>query len=179
MKKLFILLSALILIPGIFAISTNLKTNYSPRETMIVRIDGNFLNPITPENVFFYSGRQLVALEYDVAKIDDSFYIYAILPSIERNYTLVIKNAHYFELGKERKEELRYNFSVSGNISEFTIKPGFVIASTDFPITVESNTDRMMVDIKYQTYSTSLEVLPYKIKSYTCLLYTSPSPRDS
>lgn len=175
MKKLFFVLLAFFLIPSVFAISLDLKENYAPRETMIVKIDGNFLDPIVPGNVFFYSGRQLIALEYDVAKIDDSFYIYAILPNIERNYTLVIKNAHYFELGKEKTEELRYNFSVSGNISDFTIKPGFVITSIDFPITLESNTDRMTVDIKYQTYSTSVEVLPYKIKSYTIPLIYSPT----
>ena len=76
---------------------------------------------------------------YDLAKIQDSYYLYALLPYKERNYTLIIKNAHYYEVGQEKKQDLKFDFSVSGNISSFSVNPGFVITDKDFTIKARSN----------------------------------------
>jgi hypothetical protein len=160
-KKLFLAFLLLAILPSVFAISVSVDKTYTPRETILVKFDGNFLNnPIIAENIQFYSGRQLVALEYNVAKLDNSYYLYAILPNIERNYTLVVKNVHYFEAGQEKMQTLQYNFSVTGNVSDFTVKPGFVITDTTFPLTLESNTNQLTVQLNYADFSTSIDLMP-------------------
>jgi hypothetical protein len=160
MKKLFFAFLLLAILPGVFAISVSIDKMYSPRETVLVKFDGNFLEPVIAENIQFYSGRQLVALEYDVAKLDNSYYLYAILPNTERNYTLVIKNVHYFEAGQETTQTLQYNFSATGNVSDFTVKPGFVIADTTFSLTLESNANPLTVQLNYADFSTSIDLMP-------------------
>ena len=81
MKKFFIALLFLFILPGVLAISVSIEEQYQPRQTVLVKIDGNFLDPIIADNIAFYSGRQLVAMDYNVAKLDPSFYLYAVLPN--------------------------------------------------------------------------------------------------
>ncbi len=160
MKKIFLIILLLAILPSVFAISVSIDKTYTPRETILVKFDGNFLEPIIAENIQFYSGRQLVALEYNAAKLDNSYYLYAILPNIERNYTLVVKNVHYFEAGQEKTQTLQYNFSAIGNVSDFTVKPGFVITDTTFPLTLESNANQLTVQLNYADFSTSIDLMP-------------------
>jgi len=139
-RKLGVLLLILFLIlPTVLAIETNLKSIYQPSETLIAEISGNFIDNLKPENILFYSGRVFVPMIYDLAKIQDKYYLYAILPEKERNYTLIIKNVHYTEAGQEKQDDLQYNFSVLGNISSFSVNPGFIITNQDFNIKVEAN----------------------------------------
>ena len=167
MKKIFIALLFLFILPSVFAISVSIDKQYHPRQTILVKIDGNFLDPIIADNIAFYSGRQLVAMDYNVAKLENTYYLYAILPNQERNYTMNIKNAHYFEAGQEKTQNLEYNFSVSGNISVFTVKPGFILTDKSFPLTLESNTEKITVDIKYSTFTSSVELMPGIPKTIT------------
>jgi hypothetical protein len=160
MKKLFLAVLLLAILPSVLAISVSIDKQYQPRQAILVKIDGNFLDPIIADNIAFYSGRQLVAMDYNVAKIENSYYLYAILPNTERNYTMIIKNVHYFELGQEKTQNLEYNFSVSGNVSVFTVKPGFIVTDKSFPLTLESNTEKITVDIKYSTFTSSVELMP-------------------
>ena len=76
---------------------------------------------------------------YDLLKIQDKYYLYALLPDKQRNYTLIIKNAHYLESGAEKQEDLKFAFEVSGNTSLFTINPGLMVTNKDFDIKAESN----------------------------------------
>lgn len=160
MKKLFLIILLLAILPSVFAISVSIDNAYTPRETILVKFDGNFLEPVIADNIQFYSGRQLIALEYNVAKLDNSYYLYAILPNIERNYTLIVKNVHYFEAGQEKTQTLQYNFSVNGNVSDFTVKPGFVITDTTFPLTLESNANQLTVQLNYADFATSIDLMP-------------------
>jgi len=136
-RKLGVLLF-LFLIPSVFAIEINLKENYHPGETLIVEITGNFLDNLKAEDMLFYSGRLYTPLIYDLGKVKDKYYLYALLPDKQRNYTLIIKNAHYTEAGQEKIEDLEFDFSVSGNLSLFTVNPGFIITDRDFNIKVNA-----------------------------------------
>jgi len=160
MKKIFpsLFFFLILALPGVFAISTDLNKTYFPRQTLITKISGNFLDPLKSENVFFYSGREKISMEYEIAKIEDSFYLYSILPNKERNYTLIIKNAHYFEAGQDFTQDLEFNFSVQGKVADFTVKPGFVISSKDFFITLESNFDTIPINLTYVNFTSTEEV---------------------
>jgi len=140
MKKLGVLLIAILtLIVSVSAIETNLKTIYQPGQTLIAEFSGNFIDNPKAENILFYSGRAYIPLIYDLAKIQDKYYLYAILPIQERNYTLIIRNAHYLEANQEKQEDLQFNFSTQGNLSSFSVNPGFIITSQDFKIKVQAN----------------------------------------
>jgi len=154
MKKLvFILL--ILLLPSVLAIETTIKQEYSPAETLIAEISGNFIDNLKSENVLFYSGRVFVPLVYDLAKVQDKYYLYALLPAKERNYTLIIKNAHYIETGTEKRQDLSYNFSVKGNLSAFSVNPGFIITNNDFNIKVISTKS---IDLKAEFLNSSQNI---------------------
>jgi len=144
-KLLLFFFLALFTIPLISAITTNLKQDYKPLETMILKIDGNFIDGIKQNDVFLYSDRLGISLDYDINKIGGSYYLYATLPNNERNYTLILKNIHYIEEGKEKTENIEFNFSIKGNVSLFSINPGFIITDKDFSIGVTSNNKEINV----------------------------------
>lgn len=160
MRKAFLTLFFLLILvlPSVFAVSIDLNKTYFPRQTLITKISGNFLENIKSENIFFYSGRDKISMEYEIAKIEDSFYLYSILPNKERNYTLIIKDAHYFEAGQDIKQDLEFNFTVSGRVADFTIKPGFIVSSKDFSITLESNFDTISINLTYVNFTAAEEV---------------------
>jgi hypothetical protein len=131
------LLMLLFLLPLVSAINLDINSIYSPGETIIGSIEGNFISPITSNNFYFYSDRSLIPIQTKVAFINDKYYFYGQIPSLERNYTLIVKNLHYLEL-EEKTGEIEKNFSVSGNISDFSVSPGFIIENQSFSIKVKS-----------------------------------------
>lgn len=148
MKKSLLFIFLLVL-PLVSAIDINLKQNYSPGETLVFSIAGNFLSPISLEDIYFYSDREQMPLISDMGRIQDKYYVYALLPLTERNYTFVIKNAHYFENGVEKTEDIERNFSVSGDVIDYSVSPGFVIAKSDFSISVESKNKPLSLSAKF------------------------------
>jgi len=160
MKKAVFILLVLFLIPVVLAVEINLKEQYQPKETFTATISGNFLDNIEAEDILFYSGRLYTPMIYDLAKIQDTYYIYSLLPSKERNYTLVIKNTHYLGMGgQEKKSDLKFDFDVSGPLSPFTVKPGFVITNKDFEVEVESNVKNLNIQASFLNISKQIEVL--------------------
>jgi len=93
MKKaiFFIILLSFFVIP-VSAISTDMKESYSLGETMIIEIFGDILEPIFPENVEFRRGHVKVPFDYDIKKLGDRYFLWAVTPESENNYTLVLKD---------------------------------------------------------------------------------------
>jgi hypothetical protein len=160
MKKGLIIALVLLLfaMPLVSAITTTIKSEYKPLETMILKIDGNFIDGIKQDNVYFYSDRIFIPMVYDINKIGDSYYLYALLPNEQKNYTLTLKDVHYLEEGREKTENLDFNFSTKGNVSLFTITPGFVITNKDFSIKITSNKKSIAVKSNFQNLINSINV---------------------
>lgn len=158
MKK-SLLLILIFFIPVVYAINTNIQSTYHPLQTLIIELKGVFLSPIKYDDVFFYSGRTYIPMEYDIKRIGENYYIYTILPNKERNYTLLIKNVHYFENGEEKTEDLSYNFTVSGNISSFYIRPGFITTNNNFSISVTVNKE-VNIKISFLKKESNLTLKP-------------------
>ncbi len=162
MKKesvlLLIFAFAILILPAVLAIETTLKQEYQPGETLIAEISGNFIDSLEPENFLFYSGRAFIPMIYDVSKIQDKYYVYALLPDNERNYALIIKDAHYLEEGMEKSEDLQFNFSVSGNISLFSVNPGFIITNKDFNIKLESKVKSIVLKSEFLNSTKELSI---------------------
>ena len=144
MKKLC-LLSAFIIILSYLqfagAITTDMKDSYSPGETMIVGLSGNILEQIPSENVVFKRGHVAVPLEYDIKKLGDKTYLWAIAPLSEDNYTLNINGVVTTVAGNVQKIDYEKNFTVAGKVADYSVKPGFVLAKDDFDLTIRLNED--------------------------------------
>ncbi|HLF53980.1 MAG TPA: hypothetical protein VI544_02265 [Candidatus Nanoarchaeia archaeon] len=123
------------------AISTNLEDSYNPGETMITEISGNILEPITNANVELRRGHILVPFDYEVKKLGDKYYLWMTSPTQQINYTLRIKEITTYVSGNIREIDYEKNFSVSGNLSDYSIKPGVILAEKDFEIMVRLNED--------------------------------------
>ena len=125
------------------AITTSLKDNYQSGETIIFSLSGNILEAIAFEQVSFLRGYVKLPLEYNIKKLGDNYYVWAIAPTAEteNNYSFVIKDLFTTVNGKEEKIDFVQNFTISGNLTDYSIKPGLIFAKDDFEIDVQLNED--------------------------------------
>ena len=137
------MLISFILLNNAGAITTSLKDSYQSGETIILSLSGNILEPIFPEQVEFKRGYIKLPLEYDIKKLGENYYVWAIAPFVENetNYTLLIKDVATTVNGKTEKINYEKNFSVYGNLTDNSIKPGIIFAKSDFNIAVQLNED--------------------------------------
>jgi len=159
MKKVFIaLIFVLFITPLVSSINLGINSNYKPGETLLGTLEGNFISSPTPENFYFYSDREQMPLIFDITKIQDKYYFYALLPSEERNYTLDIKNLKFYENGKEMTGDIERNFSVSGNSIDFSVYPGFLIMRNVSSLTVESQNQPLSVSANFLNTTQTIQV---------------------
>tara|TARA_Y100000310_G_scaffold342955_1_gene448443 strand:- start:416 stop:1651 length:1236 start_codon:yes stop_codon:yes gene_type:complete len=131
----------MLLIPGVYSISTDLRETYQPGETMITEIKGNFLEPLTAENVEFRRGHVVVPFEYDLGRLSDKYFLWAIMPRKENNYSLVLKDVVTTVEGRVEEIDYEQNFSTVGELVDYSVKPGFKLVQESFTIEVELNED--------------------------------------
>ncbi|MEK6848919.1 MAG: hypothetical protein AABX65_04805 [Nanoarchaeota archaeon] len=147
---LLIAMLVVVFVPQVIALDANLsKSLYAQGETLLLRLEGNFLSPIKESEILFVSNRQEIPIPLSVSKLQDIYYIFAVLPLVERNYSLVLKNLHYLEARKEKRQDLEINFSTSGNVSEFSVTPAFISTTDDFSLTLQSNLVPVVVSVKF------------------------------
>lgn len=158
MKNISVLLILLLILPLVSAVDINLKQEFKPGETMLANIEANILTPIKVQDIYFYSGRVQIPILFDVARIGDISYIYAQLPLTERNYTIVIKNLHFYENGIEQVKDIKKDFQVAGNVTDFSVSPGFIIATGDFSISIESKNKKIELQTTFLEEEKTVEV---------------------
>jgi hypothetical protein len=141
-EKLAVFVIAAVMLSNLgCAISSSVKEAYAPGETIIAEISGNILEPISASDVEFRRGHVGVPLDYDLKKIDGKYYIWAAAPELNENYTIAIKGISTTISGKVQEIDYEKNFSVLGNITDYSIKPGFVDSAIDFEIKATLNDD--------------------------------------
>jgi len=165
-KSRIILLILLLIFPIISAVEFDMKTNFSQGETLMAKVSGYFLEPILKEDIFFYRGHVRISVDPYVAEIDDEFYIYAkLLDKAPNNYSIAIKNLKYMKGSQISEEDLVKNFSITEDIADFSIDPGFIVTEDDFFIEVQNLQDyKISMEIKniseeYFIYQESLITL--------------------
>lgn len=142
MKRILMLTILLLLLPIVQAITTNMAQTYQPGETMIIKIQGNILQPITPENVFFKRAHVPIAVIYDVKRIGSDYYLYAQMPLQLNNYSLFIGNIATTVNGVATQIDFDQSFSVSGNITDYSIAPGLAIVTDSLSLNAILNLDQ-------------------------------------
>jgi len=166
MKKVgIVLLLVLISLTFVSAIETSLKQEYRTGETLIASFSG--FSSMESENILFYSGRAFTPLVYGLAKIQDRYYLYAQLPFEEKNLTLKILQAKFLEQGQEVSRDLEYNFLVSGNISDFSVNPGFIITNKEFQITIRNYDRQSEISTSFQGIVSSYSLIIGEEKTLT------------
>ena len=140
-RGIILFLCALLFLNSVSAISTTLKESYEKGETIIAEISGNIIEPITASQVEFKRGHVAVPFKYDFKKLGERYFLWAITPENENNYTLIIKDIVTTLSGKTETINFEQNFSVKGNLTDYSIKPGFISTKTDFSISIKLNED--------------------------------------
>ncbi len=152
---LLILILLVLKLPPAFSLEFTLSQNLSQGETLIAKISGNLLNPILSQDIFFYRGHSKASFIYDVAKIGDSFYIYAqTINKQPVNYSILIKNVEYYKANNIIKQDLVKNFTINNKTADFFVSPGFIKTNKSFSLNIENLQD---FDIKV---SSKFEELP-------------------
>lgn len=150
----------ILVVPFSSSITSDMQAEYSQDETVVVKISGNILEPISKEQVEFKKENVRVPFSYDIKKLGDGkYYLWFVTPSnVEKqnnsqNYTLLIKGISTTLNGLTTKLNFSQNFSVSGKFSDYYIEPGFVFTKEDFKIDVTLNRDddtNIDIDFPYQ-----------------------------
>ena len=123
------------------AITTDLRANYSPGETIIIKISGNILEQISQSQVEFKRGHVSVPAEYEIINLGGDYFLWALAPLGVNNYTLHLNDISTTVQGKVKKIDFEQNFSVYGNVIDYSVKPGIIFAKEDFQVIIQLNED--------------------------------------
>jgi len=138
---IFLLILFLIL-PIILAVEFDMKSEFKQGETLLAKISGNFPEAIQKENVFFYRGHVEIPMQFEIAKIENDFYIYAsLLGRLQNNYSIVVKNTKYMKGAEIIDDDISKNFTITNETADFSIEPGFVTTEGAFSIEVQNLQD--------------------------------------
>src|SRR3989344_964327 len=111
---LFLAIFSLMVLPQISAVEVIMDSSFSSGETLLAKVSGNFIDQITRENVFFYRGHVPIAVIYDVVKIEDEFYIYALLTGKnDGNYSISIEDVRYYKATQIVDDNIILDFTIS------------------------------------------------------------------
>jgi hypothetical protein len=144
MKNFSIILFLFLFLPFVSAVQLSINQNFSQGETIIAKISGNFISPITNDNIFFCSGyicneNFRIPMEYEVLKLGDDYYLYAITTGKSAgNYSLSIQNVQYMRGSQVANDTIAANFSITNSTADFSVNPGFVYSSGDFYLQVQN-----------------------------------------
>lgn len=141
MKKVLIAMIFIIslTLPFISAVDFDMKSNFSQQEILMAKISGDFSEPVLPENIQFFRKHVRIAVDSQVAKINEDYYIYAPLTGkAPGNYSILIEEVEYRQAGKTVDDDLQKNFTITEDLADFTINPGFVNTKENFKIDLEN-----------------------------------------
>ncbi|MFA4953484.1 MAG: hypothetical protein WC584_04640 [Candidatus Pacearchaeota archaeon] len=160
MKKEFAFILLLVFILNfISAVEFDIKSYYNQGETLITKISGNFIDTISKGNIFFYEDYVRVPIQYDIAKIEDEYYFYAILPEKQENYSVSIEDVKYYQGSRIIEDDIKRNFSTTSELADFSLNPGFVITSEVFSLNIQNLQDsKNTININYDGKETEIEL---------------------
>ncbi|MCP6719672.1 MAG: hypothetical protein KJI71_05665, partial [Patescibacteria group bacterium] len=140
MKKSVVFLTILFLIfPLVSAIDFEINSEFDQGETLLAKFSGNFLEPVTESNIFFYRGHVRIPVVYDIREIDDEFYLYALLTGKDSgNYSVALEDVRYMKGVEISEEDIVKEFTITENTALFSINPGFVETFEDFSIKIQN-----------------------------------------
>ncbi|MBI2047437.1 hypothetical protein HYT26_04735 [Candidatus Pacearchaeota archaeon] len=165
---------SLLFLLAVFFLSLNLagaiqvqlsKESYNSGETLIARLDADFISSPSSDNVFFYRGHVLVNMIYDAVFSNNTLFIYAIVPDTARNYTIAVKNIKYLENGIVKETEIAKDFAVSSEKADFYVTPGLILTGGDFNIRAVSKKENYTsIKASFQGMKQDISLSPFGYK---------------
>ena len=142
-------LFVLLFLPFISAVEVSMNSAFAQGETLLAKFSGNFVDQITDDNVFFYRNHLAIPMIYDVVKINNDFYVYALLQEDQEpgNYSLSIRGVEYYKATQIVDDDIASNFTVTEETAEFSINPGAVFTATDFSVEIQNLLDKSITVI--------------------------------
>lgn len=138
-RQVLAILLGIFLTCQIFALEIIAKDEFSQGETFSATLSGKILEPIKRENIRFYAGHVQIPMTFDMIKLNEIYYFYALLPYSQKNITLKIKNVYYKENNKIQTDDLTKNFLITEKLADFNVRPGFIVAISDFILSAYNN----------------------------------------
>ncbi|MEK6918959.1 MAG: hypothetical protein AABW73_02875 [Nanoarchaeota archaeon] len=157
------------------AVQLVLNDRFHPGETLIAELKGNIISPIKHSDVNFYYGNKLVSMDYDVTKLGNSYFIYAVLPVEEKDYRMVLSNVAYFEQGKESTSNITANVSVNGSVADFSVTPGVIVTNKDFLVTIKNLGSDLTLTSGFNNQQTTTNVGYGRVKELQFSIVKIPS----
>ena len=158
--KIFLLLTSFLFIlivsvSFISAIQIEMNEEFSQDETLMAKITGNFVDALTSNNIFFYREHVRVPTQFSLEKVESDYYLYALLSNKNAgNYSIQIQNLRY-KIGTQVKDDdVIKNFTITEEIADFYVVPGFVRTEDDFSLELTNLRDGSLeVEITFGNYS--------------------------
>jgi len=143
-KKLIPIFLLLFILPFYSSAQIEMKSSYDAGETLIAKVSGNFVQPVSEQNILFYRRHMPTSMESSLIKIDNDYYIYAQIPleKIPDNYSIVLQGVKYFQGTQIKEENIVYNFSITNKTADFSVNPAVLMANSDFSISVQNMQDK-------------------------------------
>jgi len=176
MRKELIVIGLLLLMPFISAVTVDLNSQYQKGETLIATISGTFETSLLKDNIKFYRDNHVrIPMDFEMTKILDNYYLYAsLIGKNEGNYSLSIEGINYIiSLGESSNEDIRTNFTITNDIAEFAISPGFIITQDDFSLEISNlRSETVQINIESE-YSSSNK------KTFLEAIFGSGTPEET
>lgn len=129
----------LIICQSVFAVEFTLNPEFKQGETIIAKISGNFVVPLSKSNVFFYKEHVRIPVEYGIEKMGKEYYLYASLEGkSEGNYSVSLEDIQYREGTATITSPIVKNFSITNETADFSLKPGAILSSGDFSVELQN-----------------------------------------
>lgn len=158
--KIFILLTIFLVLfffPLISAVEVSMNSNFSQGETLLAKFSGNFIDQITRDNVVFYRSHVKIPIVYNVVKMNEEFYVYALLTGkTPGNYSLNIERVSYMKGAEIVDNDIISNFSISNETAIFSVSPGALSTGTDFSVEIQNLQDKK-ITVKVNKDSSSID----------------------
>lgn len=117
------------------------KEDFRQGETFFATLQGNILEPVQKQNVGFYEGHVQIPLTFDILKIQEIYYISALLPYSEKNLSIKIQDVYYKEQNKVQKNNLEKNFTIFNELADFNVEPGAFLTKSNLTLNLYNNLD--------------------------------------
>jgi hypothetical protein len=96
-------------------------------QTLLGKIQGNFINGISNTNILFYKGDMRIPFNFVLKNIQGDYYLYADSEGRSPgNYSIKIKDVSYLQNGQLSNQEIIKNFSIEDKFVEFSVSPGII-----------------------------------------------------
>lgn len=128
------------------------SNTFDQGETLVSVVSGNFFDQPSASKVFFYRDHVRVPMVFEIKKIDNNYYIYALLKEKQQgNYSISIEGVRYYLGTQLVDDDITKNFQISNQLTDLSINPGFVNTMDEgFEIEIQ-NIQLTGIDVEIET----------------------------